>query len=33
MTEAVMQYKLLQRVETKMDAFSKYYFQYQEKKG
>ena len=30
-SEAVMQYKLLQRVETKMDAFAKYYFQFNEK--
>lgn len=30
-SEAVMQYKLLQRVETKMDAFAKYYFQLIEK--
>lgn len=28
MSEAMMQYKLLQRVETKMDAFARYYFQY-----
>ena len=26
MSEAMMQYKLLQRVETKMDAFARYYF-------
>ena len=31
MSEAMMQYKLLQRVETKMDAFAKYYFQFNEK--
>lgn len=26
-SEAMMQYKLLQRVETKVDVFAKYYFQ------
>ena len=26
-SEAVMQYKLLQRVDTKVDVFAKYYFQ------
>jgi hypothetical protein len=28
MSEAMMQFKLLQRAETKVDAFAKYYFQF-----